>query len=719
MQLNNPEDAVPWVGLYVCLASLVCTLAMAADAFQGFRKRKIWFPCRFFTLNAASITVIAIAMKLPVDLTTIKPNLSTVMHNTDDVNAKVSSILFLITMLANFLPSFGLMNDRELLFNILALGILIITIIVNVCIQMATHVFYVHDAFNLVPVLFTFSVALTVPASRRILEHQYRELHELDSNNQEISFSSKGLVHTIKKYWMMSETGNPQFVIACSPISCAIGVVCLFNASQVCGVLVAELLMPSYFSYGRSDYKWSIKLIITMQFIGVLVGSIAPTFRCVTSISYFKISKNWSAKHLNMFRVERQWTQKLHQWKRSHIHSHIPGRYCKIAFQAFKNGILNFFIALQIMFVIICKIISLFPKSCLILFSCGWYFFKSWLKNFKKAPNVSNTDANSEIKEYTRYALQIEDDAEFSERVTRDALKSITQLLQVSNEESINLLKLLHKSTRFDGVKLFHNDQVPPLHAEETKNSWSLVTVTLTAIALALPNIANNHIEGLLASMNEGLKFVRHVEESLNPNTDLVKARKAAKSVWTEVEVYRTWLQIDLQKKAHRGRKSKEILQWLGDEAVKIVIQLKICKKQILDHSLYKFLAAGSMYKSSQSILLHFNEQEKWPNDEEVFEWISIVIADVLCACLTNLPRVIKMKCHHDAIEKRRDNIRSAALLLGKSKKILKILKARQLPHLDMDSMACIDKWHGYTSSNRVQPASLNSDKLLIVSIMK
>ncbi|KAI3791675.1 hypothetical protein L2E82_05536 [Cichorium intybus] len=30
--------------------------------------RKLWFPCKYFTLNAASLTVIAVAMKLSMDL---------------------------------------------------------------------------------------------------------------------------------------------------------------------------------------------------------------------------------------------------------------------------------------------------------------------------------------------------------------------------------------------------------------------------------------------------------------------------------------------------------------------------------------------------------------------------------------------------------------------------------------------------------------------------
>nr|KAJ0228304.1 hypothetical protein LSAT_V11C100019280 [Lactuca sativa] len=133
------------------------------------------------------------------------------------------------------------------------------------------------------------------------------------------------------------------------------------------------------------------------------------------------------------------------------------------------------------------------------------------------------------------------------------------------------------------------------------------------------------------------------------------------------------------------------------------------------------------MYRISQTVLFHYNEQENWPTDKELFELISTIIADLLCACFTNLPRVITMRCHDDAIEKREDSIRTAAQLLGRSKKILGMLKRRQLPNIDMESMGYIDKWHalpktqtpnGCCSSARIQPASSSSNESFIVTII-
>ncbi|GJV65792.1 hypothetical protein Tco_1476620 [Tanacetum coccineum] len=359
--------------------------------------------------------------------------------------------------------------------------------------------------------------------------------------------------------------------------------------------------------------------------------------------------------------------------------------------------------------------------SFLILVSYCWYF-----RNHKTEENVSNSNVRSERKEYAKYVLQIEDDAKLSERISRNALKSINQLLSKSEKnEPGNLIKLLKKSTGFKGVLEFDNDQVPPLHSEETKNSWSLVVVTLTAIVVALPNTANDHGEGLIASMREGLHIVRNIEECLNADSDMVKTRRAARRVWTQVEVYRKWLQIDLQKKARDGKTSKEILEWLRDEAVKIVIQFKSCKRRTMDDSHYKFIVASSMYRVSQTILIHCSELENWPLDGQLLEWISNMIADILCACFTNLPCVIKKMCHHEAIEKREDSVRSAAQLLGRSRKILEILNTRQLPNLDVDSMADIGKWHALPKSeipndtplNQIQPAFPSPNESVIVNI--
>ncbi|KAJ0446489.1 hypothetical protein HanRHA438_Chr17g0799461 [Helianthus annuus] len=86
-----------WIGIYIAVASLLCILAMAADLLHGFWNKKIWFPSKYFSLNAAFITVITVAMKLQVDL-------SSGMLSYEDQTTKVGGLAFMCIMMANLMP---------------------------------------------------------------------------------------------------------------------------------------------------------------------------------------------------------------------------------------------------------------------------------------------------------------------------------------------------------------------------------------------------------------------------------------------------------------------------------------------------------------------------------------------------------------------------------------------------------------------------------------
>ncbi|KAJ0488086.1 hypothetical protein HanRHA438_Chr12g0534991 [Helianthus annuus] len=126
-------DWAPIIGVYIALASLCCILAMLADLLHGLRSRKLWIPCNYFSINSASLTLIAVAMKLAVDLTSPMPGVV-------DQLAKLGSMAFMCTMMANLLPSLYSMDIEALLANVAALGVLVITLVVNDCIQIKTGV---------------------------------------------------------------------------------------------------------------------------------------------------------------------------------------------------------------------------------------------------------------------------------------------------------------------------------------------------------------------------------------------------------------------------------------------------------------------------------------------------------------------------------------------------------------------------------------------------
>ncbi|KAK9141177.1 hypothetical protein Scep_010858 [Stephania cephalantha] len=84
----NYSAPMPVIGLYVAAATLVCLLLMVLDVFAGFRNKKRWFPCRFFPLNSVTLTLVAIATKLPVDLTTSMPKEEEEDDDNDDDGTK-------------------------------------------------------------------------------------------------------------------------------------------------------------------------------------------------------------------------------------------------------------------------------------------------------------------------------------------------------------------------------------------------------------------------------------------------------------------------------------------------------------------------------------------------------------------------------------------------------------------------------------------------------
>ncbi|KAI3679383.1 hypothetical protein L2E82_51292 [Cichorium intybus] len=228
---NHYSKPMPWIGMYIALASLCCILAMVADLLHGLRNRKLWFPCKYFSLNAASLTVAAVAIKLPMDLTTL-------MSGPVEHGSKLISISFMCAMMANLLPSLATMDSKELVSNMIALGILVITLVVNICIQIYNGIIFNAEGFveftrsepplffrvyylasTVVPLLMMLIIyacaSLAILKSKQIVESKYQAAHEKISKDQELR--QPGRLLTIEKlkqhvsnYWIMAGTGNPS-----------------------------------------------------------------------------------------------------------------------------------------------------------------------------------------------------------------------------------------------------------------------------------------------------------------------------------------------------------------------------------------------------------------------------------------------------------------------------------------------------------------------------
>ncbi|KAJ9549880.1 hypothetical protein OSB04_022423 [Centaurea solstitialis] len=706
-----------WIGIYIAVASFFCILLMAADLFHGFRNRKLWFPSKYFTLNAASITVITVAMKLPVDLSGRMP---TAMEQF----AKMGSATFLCTMMANCIPSLASMDNTELFANVAGMVILVITVIVNLLIQMETGVVDKYDIMwykinigaMLLLMLLMVSLALTVPTAKRKLELKYQAVHkttlnDLHSQHRRMS-TVEELTKHVRKYWMMAGTCSPQFVMITTPLCSMAGVICVSTAILHYVFFVYIFIIyrsrKLYLLY-ESDYKWSILVIYITQSIGITLGTIAPVFRCF-AVLRFKLSIKWIKTHSKVWKVEKYWTQKLSEWKKIPLDFQLGGRTSKALVHNLCNLTVNVCIICQKVLVVLCKIIGLIPLGMAIISMCCVCCWKSLKAKLCPVPIASNGEnihvvqQNYVNQDIGNYVVQLQDEMKLDARTLKSISNSVNYSIQkASKQQPSNLLKLIENFegfegvVDFEGVVNFDSDDVLPLISDKFPNSWSLPVVSLTCVAISLPNIGQDFVDHLLKSVCEGLSYTFLVEESLNNTGQYNKVHKSTIALWQEVEINYRWLGYTLQRNAHKHKSMKEILKWFADKSEEIVVEInKHNNEELLDNTLERSIAANSMYRITRTILVNYPNDIECSREEKLFGLLSSMIVDIFLACFVNLPRVIEMKCHDQAIEKREASVRAAAKLLGSTKKIIEKLQMCEVPSLDRDQIAFIDEWRAH-----------------------
>ncbi|KAI3814586.1 hypothetical protein L1987_14226 [Smallanthus sonchifolius] len=658
---NRYSKPMLWIGMYIALASLCCILLMVADLLHGLRSRKLWFPCKYFSVNAFSLSVISVAMKLPVDL-------SGSMPGDVDQAAKLGSMAFMCTMMANFLPCLATMDSNELLTNITALGILVVTLVVNVCIQINTGVVsykenaqflkditheydlgllginknrntiiaIIYVIMLLVLLIIHVCSSLAILKTKQIIQQKYQKAHETASNQDSTGkLTVDKLRRHVSNYWIMAGSGSPQFIIVCSATTTAAGVICALTTilhTLTMSWTISAMLSNDY----DSAYKWSTLVILIVQFIGVVLGTVAPLSRCFASLS-FKVSIKSISNHMKVFKVEGYWTEKLHDWKDGS--TRFPFRSHKL-----------------------------------------------------KAVFISSSGKkNAQSLEESRYVLQLEDETELADRTLEGLSKYLDLLIERGEKQHPeNLMNLIEKycTMGFQGVKKFDNND----HHVHYQDSWSMPLVTLTTIAVTLPNIEKVEVKRLLKSVREGLKYVKFVEKNPNATDDYVSIQKAAETLWEEVDVCHKWLGIKLKDINSRVNAAD-----CEEDATMQIVQLflKEAEKKINEgggNSKLPSICANSMSRITKTIIADKESQKK------LFDELSSWIAGIMAACLTNLPQAIAMKCHTSVIEKRVAFVQVAAQLLGETKQIINTLNDRDVPSMNPEDLPFINKWRAYFS---------------------
>nr|GMC80613.1 disease resistance protein RPM1-like [Ipomoea batatas] len=545
--MDDNDSAMPIIGVYVAAASLACSFAMFLSSclafINSFPKFNVRFSRNIFALNATWLTLLAVAIKLAGDVSTPKWSLR-------DIWVKNMSTIFLTVAMGNFFTSLGSMSNTDILTNVTALSILVITVLVDLCIEIRTHVFDPSSPYDIIfkiALLFCTWIsivcsALAVPAIKKRAESKYQKLAASDYEKQQMQqgHTIEELRLSITKYWVMAASGCPRSLMKRLVTFGFTSMMCVLSSLNI-SVGLGDY---EYWNCGKeSDYKWSIDFIFYSQFYALYPSALIITVFLIGVLRY-KYEENGIKISREEFTIaESYWTEKLVEWRQTSM-------------------------------------------------SMRW----------------------------------------FKRRAVR---------------------KLIHN------IKEFDSNRVPSLLSSEPPNCWTLPIVTLTSIAIAIPDIASQHVDWLVSSVNEGLRYASLIDV-LDEKCGLKGIKKAADVVWVGVELHKKWFDMDLERKIGEISSIKDIVQDLVDVAERIVMKFSSKENIILvENPLYwpaNVLAANSMYRIARTILLYFDENGEC-QAEELFRKVICMIADILTACLTNFGHMIAALLNAEAMQLRKEDV--------------------------------------------------------------
>ncbi|XP_047948923.1 uncharacterized protein LOC125194734 [Salvia hispanica] len=513
---------------------------------------------------------------------------------------------------------------------------------------------------------------------KRSLKLKYEEKHrEALEKEEELveGFNMADQRRQMMKYWVMAESSCPQFLIARSSVCAASSMITFFFVIMYTLVHVIHGIIKSV--PGKTPYGVYTKRIIEIQFYGAGIAVILAMLRWFVTVS-FRCSST------NTWMIESYWIQTLNDCRNSSTGIKIgPNKWGKGLLDA-KWSVLTFCIGVQCFIVLASKTLIFFSSFMVAPF----VFCFSQINKFARRHHDASSGGDDVDPNLNSYILLLDGEVDLLTSFVKSMCREADGMIQIGREKKpSNLINLLHKSV------YSNSSQITSLVSHDC---WTLQVVTLTSIAVALPNISQHQRKQLLRSVSEGLPLAKVVEKTLDTNAKLKSIRNAASSTWVELLVYSKWVQIDLTSGFLWCRNCEQVLQELSDKAEEIVMGWK---SESLDSNMgnplnfpARVVAANSMYRICQTILLSYGEVESC---EDMWERLCVMIADVFSACLTNLPYAITKMCHQSCIEKREKTVRQAFLLLGKTEQVLANIQQHQRPCIDHEdeasTMSCVN----------------------------
>ncbi|XP_042478140.1 uncharacterized protein LOC122059428 [Macadamia integrifolia] len=278
---------VPLIGLYIAAATLVCFFCMTFDLVYGlFIRKRPFLPCKLFSMNSFTMTVLAVATKIPVDLTTSMPR-------AEDQLSKLTGTALLCTSLGFYMPSLGTMGTSERYGNLAALTVIVITMVVNVCMQLETGLIFAFAIEHITVMVCILLLLLLMWSSAIAFKGQkewFKGLHGPKvSKEAKNAKDVQGLRKLLVKLHLLNYTSNPQTLLCETSHHHAFGLLCTLSSAIVLQAMIRSIALKNLSFCGTtdvSDYKWSIPMVIVAQFLTIVVGTFCIIYRWVSFVSH-------------------------------------------------------------------------------------------------------------------------------------------------------------------------------------------------------------------------------------------------------------------------------------------------------------------------------------------------------------------------------------------------------------------------------------------------
>ncbi|KAK9110388.1 hypothetical protein Sjap_018448 [Stephania japonica] len=292
---SNYSSPMPVIGLYIAAATSVCFILILLDIIAGFRNKKQWLPCRFFSLNSVTLSLLSIVAKLPVDLTTTMPS-------PEDQLSKLTSTTLICICMGFLMPSLGISRPSECSTDMTALCILIITIAINICIQLHTGVILLFRVEHIIILCCMLLLLIVLVCSAYDINRQKGVL--VNQNKELFTKGSGSMLKRLKLCYLYGYDSNPQIEL-CRDIDYAlVSILCLFSLIVLGQAAFRTLVLKEMKLCNGlvSDYKWSIWITIATQIATSVIASLGATFRWFTLARHMDrgtMGINWPKKDVD------------------------------------------------------------------------------------------------------------------------------------------------------------------------------------------------------------------------------------------------------------------------------------------------------------------------------------------------------------------------------------------------------------------------------------